>query len=768
MARKFAVLVSGLWVASAHMAIAQTTAVPAAAAEDASVQGIEDIVVTAQRREQRLQDIPLTVNAISAQGLERQGVTNTADLNAVVPGLNIAKSSTVVQPFLRGVGTASLVPGNDPSVPLYIDGVYHSAPAGLFFSFNNIERVEVLKGPQGTLFGRNATGGLIQIVTKDPTEELKGKFSLSYGNYRAVNATGYISGGTDTIAANLSVVYNKQSKGWGRNLFQAGEGGPIVVGTQTFADRPVKRAAGYTDEFGIHSKIVMTPDDRTTVKLSGMYVDVDTNQNHYRHPLPGRLLPGPPGNNPYQYTGGFYDYNSDVEWYNRNHQYMFSAEAAHEADFATLKSISSFLKAKAEISVPSDASPLISRATSFAHLVWKTYTQELQLLSNGQSGPDWLEWIGGLYYLHGRAGYDPQEVTLGYRHDGTFSRYSFQTSDSLAAYGQATFDVTDSTRLTLGARYSKDRLSATQYQVGTSSVLTGANANGQVTILVPKERVSFEKVTWRIALDQRVTPDVLLYASASRGYKTGALNHGALCATTPPIGVACSNIVAPTRPEVLDAYEVGFKSDLFDRRLRFNVSAYYYDYADLQVQAVVGVPPVSVLNNAAQARIYGVDLESALQVTPNLRISANASFLNSKYKDYPAAVGFVPLTVAPYANRQIFFDASGNTLPRAPKFSSTVAVDWTIPTSAGDFTLTGSWYHNDGFYWDPQQRLRESAYDIVNGQLAYQATDRLKLRVWGRNLLDKKYYSYQTATSAGDQGAPAAPRTYGIAVDFEF
>jgi iron complex outermembrane receptor protein len=175
-----------------------------------------------------------------------------------------------------------------------------------------------------------------------------------------------------------------------------------------------------------------------------------------------------------------------------------------------------------------------------------------------------------------------------------------------------------------------------------------------------------------------------------------------------------------------------------------------------------------VLNNAASARMYGIDVETAFQFNRYLRISANGAYLDAKYKKYPNAVGFIPLTVAPYANSQILFDASGNRLPRAPKFTSTVSVDWTIPTGAGDVTLTGSWYYNNGFYWDPQERLKERAYSLVNGQIALKATDNLSLRIWGRNLLDKKYYSYQTATSAGDQGAPAAPRTYGLAVDFQF
>ncbi len=200
---------------------AQEAASPApdAANDDATPPGLEEIIVTAQRREQRLQDVPVTVTALSAAAMERQGVATTYDLPAAVPGLLLSKASTAIQPFLRGVGASVTNPGNDPSIAIYVDGVYHSAPAGLLFSFNNIERIEVLKGPQGTLFGRNATGGLIQIVTRDPSSQLTAKATVGYGRFNALQSSAYISGGSDTIAADISVVYNKQSDGWGKNRF---------------------------------------------------------------------------------------------------------------------------------------------------------------------------------------------------------------------------------------------------------------------------------------------------------------------------------------------------------------------------------------------------------------------------------------------------------------------------------------------------------------------------------------------------------------------
>lgn len=743
------------------------SAAPAAYAADViSEQGadVDEVVVTAQRREERLQDVPISVSAIDNRALVRQGITGTADLATVVPGLNMAKSSTVVQPYLRGVGTANLAPGSDPSVPVYIDGVYHSAPAGFLFAFNNIDRVEVLKGPQGTLFGRNSTGGLIQVVTRDPTSDPTGRFTVSYGNYEQLQSSAYVSGGVGSVAADLSFVYNKQSEGWGRNFYTPGPGAPPV-------GSGFDRDAGDIDEIGVRSKVVWRGED-TQAKLSLMYMESNGSQGHYRHLLPNRLaLVANPAFNyttPYAHGSqgeGFYDYNSDSPWRFKNSQYLAAVEVSHDAGFATFKSISSYLFAKALFNVPSDSSPQISTATSFSHLNWRTVTQELQVLSNEGSGPDWLDWIGGLYYLHSKSGYDPLITATGDMLVVNTYRYSFQTSESYAAYAQATANLSSATRLTLGARYTRDSITGEQYVVGGNPAGAGATLAGVVSALVTPQEESFDAVTWRISLDHHFTDDIMAYVSASRGFKAGSWNHGSLCATTLP---SCPTIAPPVNPEVVIAYEAGLRSDLFDRRLRLNLSAFHYKYSDLQIQAVVGVPPVSLLTNAASAKIYGAEVEAIYRFTPNLRVTFNATALDTKYSSFPGAIAFTPRFSPPYNNAQVVIDASGNELSRSPSLASTLGFNWVIPVSKGELELSANWYHTESFFWEPENRLAEPSYDLFNAQLAWRPTERLQLRLWGKNLGDKKYYTYQTTTTVGDQGQPAAPRTYGVAADYSF
>ncbi|HYG26760.1 MAG TPA: TonB-dependent receptor [Caulobacteraceae bacterium] len=758
-------------IALTTAALFASTASGAFAADEAGVTGestdateITEVVVTAQRRQERLQDVPISVSAIDSRVLERQGITGTADLPTVVPGLNMAKSSTVVQPYLRGIGTANLAPGSDPSVPIYIDGIYLASPAGFLFGFNNIERVEVLKGPQGTLFGRNSTGGLVQIITRDPTPEPSGRFSISYGNYNAVNASAYVSGGLGSVSGDIALIYNKQSEGWGRNFYIPAAGEPPV--------RPgFEREAGVIDEKGLRSKLLWNGED-TTAELSLMYMESEGNQGHYRHLLPtsqARVVTAPYGYTlPYSHGSqgeGFYDYNSDSPWWFKNSQYMGSVEVAHDADFATVKSISSYQTAKALYNVPSDSSPQISSATSFSNLVWNTFTQEFQVLSNESAGPDWLEWIGGVYYLRSKSGYDPLMTAVGDQLAINNLRYSYQTSESYAAYAQGTINFGASTRLTLGARYTHDAITAEQYIVGGNPAGSGTTLLGVVSAFVQPVTAEFEAVTWRAALDHHFTDDIMVYVSASRGFKAGSWNHGSLCSTTLP---SCPTVAPPVDPEVVLAYEAGLRSDFFDRRLRLNISAFNYDYSDLQIQAVVGVPPVSLLTNAAEAKIYGAELETIFRVTPNFRVNLNLAALHTEYASFPGAIAFAPRTAAPYNNAQIVIDATGNELSRSPPLASTLGFDWVIPVGQGEVNLNGSWYHTERFFWEPENRLVEPGYDLFNAQVAWRPNDRLQLRLWGKNLSDTQYYTYQTTTTSGDQGQPAAPRTFGVALDYAF
>lgn len=757
--KRLALTVAGLLASTAPVALAQA---PVAQPQVATVDD-DEVVVTAQRREERLQDVPISVSAITAEALGRQGITSTADLPTVVPGLNMAKSSTVVQPYLRGIGTANLAPGSDPSVPVYIDGVYHSAPAGLLFAFNNIQRVEVLKGPQGTLFGRNSTGGLVQVITSDPTSDPTLRVSLGYANYDTLQTSGYVSGGTDRIAADFAVVYNNQRQGWGRNFYQPGPGEPAVSGD-------FDREAGDLEEVGVRSKVVLHSDN-TDVKLSGMYLESSGSQGHYRHLLPGTtvLVVNPTYGYTTPYTHGsqgegFYDYNSDTPWTFENSQYMFSAEVDQDVEFATVKSITSYLSDTALYNVPSDSSPQISTSTSFSHLGWDTFTQEFQILSNPESAPSWLNWIAGLYYLNSTAGYQPLVTATGNELQANTLRFSDQNTESYAVYAQETSEILPNTRLTLGARYTRDIVTAEQYNIGANPSGSGATLLGNVTALVTPHEKSFDSLTWHASLDYHFTPNVMAYLSASRGFKSGSWNHGSLCSTTLS---SCPTVAPPVNPEVVLAYEAGLRSDLFSNRLRFNASVFRYDYSDLQIQAVVGSPPVSLLVNAASARINGAEIDLIYHFTPNFTVNYNASFLDTEYTSFPGAIAFTPRTAAPWNAAQITIDATGNELSRSPPYSSTLGVNYLIPTSHGQFELNANWFHTDSFYWEPQNRLKQDGYDLLNAQLAWRPTEHLQFRLWGKNLTGEEYYTYQfTSTQGGDQGNPAAPRTFGVAVDW--
>ncbi len=720
---------------------------------------VEEIIVTAQRRDQRLQDVPLSVTALSSEGLERQAVTSTADLTVAVPGLVMTRASSVWQPFMRGVGSQTIQPGSDPSIATYVDGIYLSAPGALLFSFNNIERIEALKGPQGTLFGRNATGGLIQIVTRDPSAETEAKASIGYANYDTISMNGYLSGGNEQIAGSVSLLYTKQHDGWGVNNY-------VLPAGQTHQPG-YRREVGVLRDFGIHSKLVVTPSDRATAKINFFYMNTRTDQNQYRNPFVGTTVAAVGGSPPFAYTGGFYDTNTDINFDTRSRQYIFSVEGAYEADFATVKSISSYLRARVRFDVPADSTPQIARFSTLPSLYrYDTFTQELQLLSNDESGPEWLQWIAGLYYLNSRGA---QVRNLG-QNENDLDSVSFgeQQTNSYSAYGQATFDLSERTHLTVGLRYTSDRLGVEQHTRGLNPrpAAVGTSAElGRISYLVDDLAVTQSKMTWKAVIDHELAEDVMAYASYSRGYKSGAWNHVSLCPAAPVVPT-CQTVQPPAEPEVLDAYEIGLKSMFLDRRLRLNLSGYYYDYKDIQVSAVVGTPPTVVINNAASSRIFGFDLDGEARITDSFILNFNGAYVDAKFKDYPGAVYFFPRAVAPFNAAQSIENAGGNAMTRAPKLSGNVGFSYTIPAGEGEVALSGNVYYSSKYWWDVQNRTKQPAYALVNGQIAYSPNDTWRVRLWAKNLTGKKHFASISSIAFGDFYAPAAPRTYGIGIDW--
>ena len=701
---------------------------PSTQGEDAADSGgIGDIVVTAQRRSERLQDVPIAVTVVSGESLESKGITNTLDIASVTPGLSFTTTTGTSSPRLRGVGAGSALGGNENSVATYVDGVYLASSAASVLALSNIAQVAVLKGPQGTLFGRNATGGLIQVTTLDPVHEFGGKASLTYGNLNTIGGSLYVTGGLGAaVAADLSVYYNNQQDGFGTNLF---------TGNDVFK----------AEDLAVRSKWIVELGDSTTAKITGDYSTLDA-------AVPGRRLTF--GSRPslgQPFVGGPFDVDSNRDGYFDSERGGGSIELTHEFGAFNLVSITAYREATTNVGFDTDATRL-DNSSADNRFKERQFTQELQLVSTG-GGP--FSWTIGAYYFAARAGYDrvvlrrPTATSQGLvGSEAIFQTY--QETKAPAIYGQATYKLTEATSLTLGARYSGEKRDFEANGVTTTL------ATGGVVVSPPiSDNISVERPTWRIALDHRLNPDMLVYASYNRGFKSGGFN-GALFESSQPFN-----------PETLDAFEVGFKSDFFDRRLRLNGAAYYYDYQDIQLTnyGQIGVP---VFSNAASAEIYGFDIDATAQPIDNLTITAGFAYIHTRLGRFDTAQVSIPLPAG--GNAIVQGDSTGNELPVTPNWTLDVGIDYDIPLGNGGLVVSGNYFHSDGWFAETDNRLRQRPYDLLNASLQwYMDPDRgITVTAWGKNLANEVYATQYQARNTGDVISVAAGRTYGVTVGFKF
>jgi iron complex outermembrane recepter protein len=707
---------------------------PAFAQEAASTEGqLEEIVVVAQKREENQQKVPLAITTFNSGALESRGIDNITDIAISMPGIQLANSASVVLPYLRGVGSNANAVGSESSVAVYLDGVYYSRLRTGFLDLNNIDRIEVLKGPQGTLFGRNSSGGVIHLITKDPSHTDSVRGSIGYGRFDAFAANIYATTGlTDRLAADIAIS-GKTDGGYGRN---------VTTGKKN----------GYEDSILVRSKLLFEPSDTTRFLLSGLYSwsNVSAQGGTYPGTTQGTLEP------PYtlfrQSDIGYYNVRDNEGMHYESETFSLTLKAEQELSFARLVSISAYIR-EDEVGV---ADGIYDPAPNFRvdlPSTVKQFTQELQLQGQGSQR---LNWILGLYYYNNVSQYDKGTFFRGLPFGPGLNAPAEQRSVSYAAFGQATYEVAPGLKLTGGLRYTIDKIKA-------DSVITLLTNPPIVAVDFPEDSKTFKKLTFKTAIDYQVQDNVLAYASFSRGYKSGQYN---LLTYTP----------VPTDPEVLDAYEIGIKSELFDRRLRINASAFYYDITDPQVLLIAN--GTILLSNAQGARIKGVELEGQVAVTKGLTARFGATYLDPKYTDYQnapsgppnpntnPALGPVGGTISPLLS----IDAKGNQTPYASKFTANLGFDYILQTSHGDWQLTADYYYNDGFYFEPDNFLRQGRYSIVNAQLKYMPTKNLGVRIWGKNLTGQKYAASASTQEgvAGYPWMPAPPRKYGIAVDFSF
>ncbi len=686
------------------------------AASPADSAGLQEIVVTAQKRSENAQNVPIAITALSAQQLATAGIADTSDLKLLTPslGFNTALGG-FGQPRIRGVGTTTTGPGIENPVATYIDGVYIGSAAGTLFSLNDVEQVAVLKGPQGTLFGRNATGGLIQVTTRAPSQTPTGDASISYGNYHTFGANAYLSGGlTDTLSASLAGIYDNQHDGYGRNLYN---------------NAPVQRHHDYAGR----AKLQWKPDAATKFTLSGDYSYLQGADPAIR-PVDGTLL-GMPS------PGGARDIDQNIQPYLKTKQYGVNLTGTHDFAGVQLLSITAYRNSYLHAIIDGDQTPL-SLVEVDQTQKDKQFSQELQLLSTA-AGP--FKWVAGAYYFWSRGTYDPLQTTITQPFGTIVATIdSKQTLNSYAGFAQGTYALSDATHFTAGLRYTIDdralaASSATATPIGTFPASTDAGK-------------SFKKLTWRFALDHRFSPEMLGYISYNRGFKSGSF--------VPQIIPA-----EELKPETLDAFEAGLKTDLFDRRVRFNAAAFYYDYKNIQINEILD--GVLYPFDGSGARSYGFDADAQARVTHDLTLTAGFSYIHDRYKSFPN--GYTTTTAIDPTTFQFTvispYDSTGKRLQDTP--------DWTANLGAtykfGPLLLAGSYYYNDGYYVDPGNNVREPHYNIVDASLTWTSSDnRLSVKVWGKNLTNALYSEQLDATSTGNNRVAAPPRTYGVTAGVHF
>ncbi len=724
--RTVGISLAAMIVASLSSTLHAQTTPPA---DEASVEGLQEITVTAERRSSNLQRTPVAVAVISNTQLAAAGINTVQDIKIAAPGVEVQSNNGYALPIIRGVGTKATGAGIETPIAVYVDGVYYATPVSSLFSFNNIAQVEILKGPQGTLFGRNSTGGLIQVTTKDPTQELTGQANLSYGNYQTLRGAAYLAGGlSENVAADISVQGVTMGKGYGKNLANGKDVYKI--------DRDIS----------LRSKWLFTFGDRTEVRVIGDYTTAKNSMSTQSVPA-GAVVP-PTG---LVSPSADWDTNLDTQPLIKYRAGGLSMRIDHELESVKVSSITAYRKSSFRNLFDFDFSPLTRRSVYIIQHD-KQFSQELQLLSTG-SGP--ISWTAGAYYFNADSEYDP--ITFNFT-DGTYPAGNIrntvianQKTDSISAFGQVTAAVTDRLKLTGGLRYTSEKRSL-------PSTAFFTNPAGVNTITVPQRTLSnrFKKLTWRAAADYQFSNEVFGYASFNRGFKSGGFN---------PSGLA----LPPFKPEVLDAYEAGLKTTLFDRRLRFNTAAYYYDYQNVQVQRVVD--GANGVFNGAKAEIYGFDTDITFQATPELLLTVGYQYAHGRYKEFPGSVVAIPRAAGGYTLG--VGDVSGNHTVLTPKSSLSTTAAYTVELGSGKLNLTGNYYYNSGYFAEPDNVIFDKAYSLFNASITYTMDNGVSFGVFGNNLSNEKVANTHGVSATGgglgvERISLAPPRTYGVTVGTKF
>lgn len=666
---------------------AQVTDEQLANRQSASV--VEEVIVTAQRREQNLQKIPLAVSALTADALADRQVNSVSEVDRYVPNLQWGPASSgsgnTSSLSIRGIGQIDFATTTDPGVAVHLDGVYLGWITGSTLEAGDIERIEVLRGPQGTLFGRNSAGGAVNIITAKPTGELGGKVELSGGVYTEDNAGKYRGKFsldvplTDDLAAKLSVA-RKYSEGWGRNVAPGrGEG------------------LGEDDDTAVRLALLFNPSGNFDLYFTADHSDRDGTV------MPHAALLGPEAlgrDDPREVR-------LSVDTQDKMEVTGLALTANLHLSDVTFRSITGYRKQHGGSGQDFDGSDL-PITDQFMALHQKQFTQEFHFF--GSAFDQRLDWLLGLFYF---------KEDAGFRQDFEFFEVPLvnvteNSTESRAAFVNATFHVTDALRLTGGLRYTDETKEVDLIET-PSMPPNSASAN-------------FSDVSPKIALEYQVTPDVMGYVSWSRGFRSGGFNGR-------PVSSAD---LEPYDEEINDSYEAGLKSDWLDGALRLNLAAFLSQYKGIQLTTVIAatdVGVVAVMDNAGDADIKGLEAEFEYAASQRLKIYASLG-LQDVQDVIEARPGFV-------------LDPSrvGDSLPQASEVNSVLGFSYQLPWRRYESSVGADWVYRSAYFHqiDNNELTEEDGYHLLNARFNLKLPDNWSVTVYGKNLTNEVYRTFGAA-----------------------
>ncbi len=724
MMRKPLSFIIGALLAAPYAVHAQQTP---AQGEEAKPNTLDAITVSARKREESLQEVPVAVTAFTADGLDKLNVEDISDLDSFVPNLTVYAargSSSTLTAYIRAVGQSDPLWGVDPGVGLYLDDVYIARPQGALLDVFDVERIEVLRGPQGSLYGKNTIGGAIKYVSSALEEEFYGRGSITVGNYSQLDTKASVNLPLGGGWASRIAVASLSRDGYGENV----RTGQDVSDKEILAARAT---LGYLGSPDFSAKFTADwMDDQSGVRgaqMLGINRFAPTAQ-----PLADR-----------------YDVRNGMP--NVNDTSMKGASATlswNLGDAWVLKSVTAYRESDTETNIDFDTLPNTIADVKAFYSDDQT-SQEFQL--NYDAGGA-VRGVTGLYWFTGSAGGQVLNNFFGLSFGDT---QGVVDTDSVAVYGEFTWDFAERWALTLGGRYTDEKKTADVYNIGYTDA-TFTRPSGVVAADF-EDSVSFQNFSPKVSLDFKLSDEVLLYALASRGFKSGGFNIRAQATAVPRSRL-------PFDDETVTTFEVGAKNAFFDSRLFVNLAYFNSDYKDIQLSVFTAVPgsnpPIFFgdFANAGEGTVKGVELEYRALLTENFSLQGNFAWLDAKYDE------FITNNVN-VADSQRFTNA--------PERSAAISALHSLPlASGGSLSTRVSYSYQSEVYptTDLSEVIKQPGYGLVSAGLIWQTAGAWRFALEGANLADKEYRTtgYNIPALGILTGFYGAPRTYSLTATYDF